>query len=85
MAVWIPNRGVLRRGDDIYKSYRNLSLLRGLRLRPPETWIASLERMIAVDAAFLVEGHMRPILGRDEVREVLPVCREGIRLILDRR
>lgn len=56
VAVWLPEMGVLLPGDDFYKSYPNLSPLRGLRLRPPEAWIASLEKMILLDADYLVQG-----------------------------
>lgn len=83
VAVWIPEKGVLLPGDDFYKSYPNLSPLRGLRLRPPEKWIASLERMIPLDADSMVQGHMRPILGREEVRRALTVYRDGIKSVLD--
>lgn len=83
IAVWIPEKGALLPGDDFYKSYPNLAPLRGLRLRSPEKWIASLERMITVNADCLAQGHMRPIRGKDAVREALTVYRDGIRTILD--
>jgi alkyl sulfatase BDS1-like metallo-beta-lactamase superfamily hydrolase len=84
LAVWIAEKGVLLPGDDFYKSYPNLSPLRGLRLRPPERWVASLEKMIVLDADYLVQGHMRPIVGRNAVREALTVYRDGIRAVLDK-
>jgi alkyl sulfatase BDS1-like metallo-beta-lactamase superfamily hydrolase len=83
VAVWIAAKGVLLPGDDFYKSYPNLSPIRGLRLRPPEKWIASLERMMSLNASYLVQGHMRPVIGRDNVREALTVYRDGIKTILD--
>jgi alkyl sulfatase BDS1-like metallo-beta-lactamase superfamily hydrolase len=83
IAVWISKKRVLLPGDDFYKSYPNLSPLRGLRLRPPEKWIASLEKMIKLNADYLVQGHMRPILGKDDVREALTAYRDGIRTVLD--
>lgn len=83
IAVWIPEKGVLLPGDDFYKSYPNLSPIRGLRLRPPEKWIASLERMIPLDADYLVQGHMRPVIGKDNVREALTAYRAGIKTVLD--
>ncbi|WFU05188.1 alkyl/aryl-sulfatase (plasmid) [Rhizobium sp. CB3171] len=83
ISVWIPSKGVLLPGDDFYKSYPNLSPLRGLRLRPPEKWIASIEKMIPLNAKYLVQGHMRPILGEDNVRQALAVYREGIKTVLD--
>ena len=83
LAVWIADKGVLLPGDDFYKSYPNLSPLRGLRLRPPETWIASLDTLIALNADYLVQGHMRPVLGRHEVRYALTAYRDGIKSVLD--
>lgn len=83
VAVWIADKSVLLPGDDFYKSYPNLSPLRGLRLRPPETWIASLDKMIALNADYLIQGHMRPVFGRDEVRGALTAYRDGIKTVLD--
>lgn len=82
-AVWIAARAVLIPGDDFLKSYPNLSPIRGLKLRPPERWIASLDRMLALDACAMVQGHMRPVLGRDEVRKALTDYRDGIGTVLE--
>lgn len=82
-AVWIAGKDVLIPGDDFLKSYPNLSPIRGLRLRPPERWIASLDRILALNARAMVQGHMRPILGKDEVRRALTDYRDGIRTVLD--
>lgn len=40
-AVWIEDKGPVIRGDDFLKSYPNLPPIRGLKLRPPERWIAA--------------------------------------------
>lgn len=84
VAVWLADKRVLLPGDDFYKSYPNLSPLRGLRLRPPRAWIASLETMLALEAEHLVQGHMRPISGRQEVSRALTDYRDGIKVVLDR-
>lgn len=83
VAVLLADRGVLLPGDDFYKSWPNLAPLRGLKLRPLEPWIRSLDRMIALDAEHLVQGHMRPISGRAAVREALTAYRDGMQSILD--
>ena len=83
IAVWIPAKGVLLPGDDFYKSYPNISPLRGVRLRPPDKWVASLEKMIGLGAEYLVQGHMRPVLGAEAVREALSVYRDGISSIFE--
>jgi alkyl sulfatase BDS1-like metallo-beta-lactamase superfamily hydrolase len=82
-AVWMEDKGVLIAGDDFLKSFPNLSPIRGLKLRPPEPWIASLDKMLTLNATYMVPGHMRPILGADEVRRALSDYRDGIKTVLD--
>ncbi|WP_210336744.1 alkyl/aryl-sulfatase [Ensifer sp. ENS05] len=82
-AVWIAGKGVLIPGDDFLKSYPNLSPIRGLKLRPPEKWVASLDKMLALEATYMIQGHMRPVLGKDEVRTALTDYRDGIKTVLD--
>jgi alkyl sulfatase BDS1-like metallo-beta-lactamase superfamily hydrolase len=83
IAVWLPDKRVLMPGDDFYHAFPNLSPIRGTRLRPPEMWIASLEKMIGLGAEYLVPGHMRPIMGADRVRDALTAYRDGIESVLD--
>ena len=77
-AVWLPDKSVLMPGDDFYRAFPNLYPVRGTRLRPPELWVASLNRMIELEAEYLVPGHMRPIIGADNVRSALVAYRDGI-------
>jgi len=82
-AVWLSDRGVLIPGDVFLKSYPNLSPIRGLKLRSPETWIASLEKLLRLDATYMVQGHMRPIIGEIEVHKALTAYRDAIKSVLD--
>src|SRR6185295_15162783 len=61
ISVWLPDRRVLMPGDDFYRAFPNLYPIRGTRLRAPEVWIASLQKMIDLGAEYLVPGHTRPI------------------------
>jgi len=83
IAVWLSDKRVLMPGDDFYRVFPNLSPIRGGRLRPPEPWIASLEKMIDLSAEHLVPGHTRPISGAANVRAALTTYRDGIKSILD--
>src|SRR5262245_24709453 len=83
IAVWLPDTRVLMPGDDFYRAFPNLSPIRGTRLRPPEVWIASLEKMSDLGAESLVPGHMRPVMGGANVRAALTAYRDGIKSILD--
>lgn len=83
LAVWLPEQRVLVPGDIVLKTFPNLSPIRGLKLRPPQLWIASLNRLIQFDAEAMVQGHMRPIVGRVEVARALTDYRDGIEWVLE--
>jgi alkyl sulfatase BDS1-like metallo-beta-lactamase superfamily hydrolase len=83
IAVWLPDNRVLMPGDDFYRAFPNLYPIRGTRLRPPEVWIASLQKMIDLGAESLVPGHTRPIRGADGVRGALTAYRDGIQSVLE--
>jgi alkyl sulfatase BDS1-like metallo-beta-lactamase superfamily hydrolase len=82
IAVWLPDKRVLMTGDDFYRAFPNLYPIRGGRLRPPEPWIASLGKMLALQAEHLVPGHTRPITGAVNVRAALTAYRDAIQSVL---
>jgi alkyl sulfatase BDS1-like metallo-beta-lactamase superfamily hydrolase len=83
IAVWVPARRVLMSGDDFLRAFPNISPIRGARMRSPEDWIASLEKMIALRPDAVVPGHTRPVLGSASAGAALSAYRDGIRSILD--
>jgi len=83
IAIWLPDEKVLLPGDDFLKTFPNISPLRGLPARPVDKWIASLDKMIALDAHYIVPGHMGPLTGQAEVREALTAYRDGIKFVYD--
>jgi alkyl sulfatase BDS1-like metallo-beta-lactamase superfamily hydrolase len=83
ISVWLPEKRVLMPGDDFYRSFPNISPIRGARPRVPEDWIASLETMIALGPEAVVPSHTRPVLGGDAARVGLTAYRDGIKSILD--
>jgi alkyl sulfatase BDS1-like metallo-beta-lactamase superfamily hydrolase len=83
LAVWLPDRRVAITGDNVLKSFPNVSPIRGARFRSPEAWISSIDAVLALRPAALVPGHMRPLLTQDEAAEVLTAYRNGIESVLD--
>jgi len=83
ISVWLPDRRVLMTGDDFLRAFPNVAPIRGARLRTPEVWIASLEKMIALGPEDIVPGHTRPVLGGAAARAALAAYRDGIQSILD--
>ena len=83
ISVWLPEKRVLMPGDDFLRAFPNISPIRGARIRSPEDWIASLEKMIELGPEHVVPGHTRPVLGAAAARAALTAYRDAIRSILD--
>jgi alkyl sulfatase BDS1-like metallo-beta-lactamase superfamily hydrolase len=83
IAVWLPEKRVLMPGDNFFRAFPNVAPIRGARLRTPEVWIASLEKMIALRPEHVVPGHTRPVLGGAAAGAALAAYRDGIKFVLD--
>lgn len=82
-AVWLPEQKVLLAGDDFLKTFPNIAPLRGLPTRPVDKWIDSLNKMIALNADYVIPGHMQPLSGAANVKEALTAYRDGIKSVWD--
>src|SRR5215475_8423933 len=60
ISVWLPEKRVLMCGDDFFRAFPNIAPIRGARLRVPEDWIGSLEKMIELKPDHVVPSHTRP-------------------------
>src|SRR5262249_1117867 len=83
ISVWLPAKRVLMPGDDFFRAFPNISPIRGARVRTPEDWIASLEKMIELGPEHVVPSHTRPVLGDAAALAALTAYRDGIKSILD--
>ena len=48
IAVWLPDKRVVMPGDNFLRAFPNVAPIRGGQLRSPAAWIASLNRVIAL-------------------------------------
>jgi alkyl sulfatase BDS1-like metallo-beta-lactamase superfamily hydrolase len=83
ISVWLTEKRVLMPGDDFFRAFPNVGPIRGARLRTPEDWIASLEKMIELRPEDVVPSHTRPVLGGGAARAALTAYRDAIKSILD--
>jgi alkyl sulfatase BDS1-like metallo-beta-lactamase superfamily hydrolase len=81
--VWLPEKRALLPGDNFYRAFPNIYAIRGTRLRRPEHYIASLEKMLGEGAQYLVPSHSRPIVGAEPTRAALTAYRDGIRSVFE--
>ncbi len=83
LFVWLPDRGVLLPGDNIYKAFPNLYSIRGTQYRDVRAWVRSLDKMRALRPQYLVPSHTRAISGQDEIYETLTAYRDAIQFVHD--
>jgi len=84
LFVWYPAGKALFAGDNFYRSFPNLYAIRGTPNRSVRLWAESLGKLADNDAVALVGGHTKPILGADEVKQVLGYYRDAVQFIHDK-
>ena len=83
ICVWFPQERVLHVAECIQgENYPNLYSIRGSN-RDPEKWVASIDRMRALPALYLVGNHMRPVEGEENCRTHLTDYRDMIQYTHD--
>ena len=83
IAVWLPDTRVLMPGDNFFRAFPNVGPIRGTRLRSPDAWLASLNRVLALTPEHVVPGHTRPVLGAATAGGALTAYRDGLKSIID--
>ena len=81
--MWIPEKEVVLVGDNFYRSFANLYAIRGTKFRNPMEWVESLDKIIELDAKYLIPSHTRPIQGYDNIKNALTDYRDGIQFVHD--
>lgn len=86
LSVWIPSLGALFIGDlcgPTQASFPNLFTLRGENLREAVPMMASIDRVLPLDAALLLPGHFEPLKGQAEIRALFTRTRDAVRFVHD--
>jgi alkyl sulfatase BDS1-like metallo-beta-lactamase superfamily hydrolase len=83
IVLWFPDRGVLHVADVIQgETLPNLYPLRGA-VRDIWQWIRAVDLLRGYEAQALIFGHGRPLVGQDEVRDLLVSYRDAMQYIHD--
>ena len=81
--VWLPDYKVLCCGDNYYGCWPNLYALRGSQYRDISAWIDTLDLILSYKAEYILPGHTKPLIGRNNVDEVLSNFRNAIEYVLE--
>lgn len=83
IGLWIPSWRAFLSGDDVYLAFPNIYTIRGAPARDPVDWYTSLQKIIDMEPDYLVPSHNRPIIGKDNIRNILVPYRDGIQFVHD--
>jgi alkyl sulfatase BDS1-like metallo-beta-lactamase superfamily hydrolase len=78
LTVWAPHLKAAFLGDNFYESFPNMYTLRGTRPRWPLEYIASLEKVLALEPEIVVPSHGPAIVGKDNIKAQLTKMRDAI-------
>lgn len=83
LTVWMPQHKAAFVGDLFYKSFPNIYTLRGTKPRWALDYVASLDKVLALEPELLMPSHGEPIVGRDNIRASLTQYRDAILYVHD--
>ncbi len=84
LVIWYDDKKVIFPGDQFYKSFPNLYAIRGTEYRDVLQWIAALDTVLEYPATAIAQGHTRPIVGADNVRQAVTNMRDAVKFVFDK-
>lgn len=82
-TVWLPQYKTVFVGDLFYDAFPNLYTLRGTKPRWALDYIASVNRILALEPETLLPSHGPAVVGKDAVHEKLTRYRDAIQYVHD--
>jgi alkyl sulfatase BDS1-like metallo-beta-lactamase superfamily hydrolase len=83
LCVWIPKYKAAFVGDNYYESFPNIYTLRGTKPRWALDYVASLNKILAIEPEIVLPSHGEPIVGKQKIVERLTRYRDAILYVHD--
>jgi alkyl sulfatase BDS1-like metallo-beta-lactamase superfamily hydrolase len=84
IVAWFPEHKLLNSAEVMQgESFPNLHTIRGTKFRDPIPWFKSIDVMREFPAEYLVPTHGRPIVGHDNIQNMLTAYRDAIQFVHD--
>ena len=84
IVAWFPEDKLLNSAEVMQgENFPNVYTIRGTKYRDPVQWFKSIDVMREFPAEYLVPTHGRPIVGHDNVQNVLTAYRDAIQFVHD--
>jgi alkyl sulfatase BDS1-like metallo-beta-lactamase superfamily hydrolase len=83
LCVWIPKYKAAFVGDNYYESFPNIYTLRGTKPRWALDYVASLNKILALEPEIVLPSHGEPVVGKEKIVERLTRYRNAILYVHD--
>ena len=86
IVLWLPQQKVLITGDFFgpqFPQFPNIFTMRGEKVRKPVEYIASLDKLIALEPEIIIPSHLAPTVGKEEIREGMQRIRDAVQYVHD--
>ncbi len=84
IVAWFPELKLLNSAEVMQgESWPNIYTIRGTKYRDPVKWFNSIDVMREFPAEYLVPTHGRPIVGYDNIQNMLTAYRDAIQFVHD--
>jgi len=84
IVAWFPDLKVLHTAEVLQgENFPNLHTIRGTKFRDPVQWYEGVDTLRTFPADFMVPSHGRPVVGYDNIQNVLTAYRDAIQYVHD--
>ncbi|NJK77803.1 MAG: hypothetical protein HC944_02025 [Nanoarchaeota archaeon] len=81
--VWLPDDQVLMIGDNLFGIFPDTYALHGIQYNNPMTYVQVIDGFIPLKPQALILSHVKPVLGTEDVRDVLVSTRDATQYVYD--
>ncbi len=82
LLIYYKDKGILFPGDMFYRSFPNLYAIRGTEYRDVNKWVEALNTLLSFEAEALLQGHTRPVIGKENVKNSITNMRDAVQFVL---
>ena len=86
LSLWLPEQKILFSGDffgPLWPQFPNIFTMRGEKIRKPIEYIASLNKLIALEPKMIVPSHHLPVEGEENIRAGMIKMRDAVQYVHD--
>jgi alkyl sulfatase BDS1-like metallo-beta-lactamase superfamily hydrolase len=86
VVLWLPREKILITGDFFgpqFPQFPNVFTMRGEKIRKPVEYIASLDKLIALEPEIVIPSHLSPTVGAQEIKEGMTRIRDAVQYVHD--